>query len=110
MPGIYKLKRCPTCDKEHRKKGLFCSQSCSNTNRPVSDETKSKLKKATREYQNTPEGLATARMNSERRAAMNRGLEYEGVTVDDFAVDIPTIRSLDDYDGLLDGYDKASDW
>lgn len=41
---------------------------------------------------------------------MNRGLEYEGVTVDDFAVDIPTIRSLDDYDGLLDGYDKASDW
>lgn len=110
MPGVYKLKRCPTCDKEHRKKGLFCSQSCSNTNRPVTDETKSKLKKATREYQNTPEGLANARIAAERRGRMNQGLESEHVTIDDFAVNIPDIRDLRDYDGLLDGYDNASDW
>ncbi len=109
MPGIYKLKRCPTCDKEHRKKGLFCSQSCSNTNRPVSDETKSKLQKATREYQDTPEGLATARKNAERMALMNKGLESNQVTIEDFAVDIPDIRGLEDYEGL-EGYDRADRW
>jgi hypothetical protein len=34
--------------------------------------------------------------------------EEPRVTIEDFAVDIPTIRDIRDYD--LDGYDRAEDW
>lgn len=31
MPGVYKLKTCPTCNNLHRQRGKYCSQSCANT-------------------------------------------------------------------------------
>lgn len=33
MPGIYKRKTCPACGVEHRKRGEFCSKTCSNKGR-----------------------------------------------------------------------------
>jgi hypothetical protein len=42
-------------------------------------------------------------------ALMNKGLESDQVTIDDFAVNIPDVRGLEDYDGL-DGYDRADSW
>ena len=33
MPGVYREKECPTCGVKHRKKGKFCSKSCSNKGR-----------------------------------------------------------------------------
>lgn len=42
MAGIYRLKKCPTCGTEHRKKGNYCSRSCGNK-RTFSDEYRDKL-------------------------------------------------------------------
>jgi hypothetical protein len=42
-------------------------------------------------------------------ALMNKGLESDLVTIEDFAVDIPDIRGLEDYEGL-EGYDRADRW
>lgn len=33
MPGVYKEKVCPTCGTKHRKKGQYCSKTCSNKGR-----------------------------------------------------------------------------
>ena len=96
MSGQYKLKRCPSCNKEHRKRGLFCGQSCANTNRVTTEETKSKLRLANREYQLTPEAMVSRQRNS-----------HDMLTVEDFAVDIPDLPpDLSDWSE----YDKTSDW
>lgn len=109
MSGVYRLKECPSCGVEHRKRGQYCSQSCANSERVTTPETKKKLAEANREYNQSPEGIANARRAAERMALMNKGLESDQVTIEDFAVDIPDIRGLDDYDGL-DGYDRADSW
>lgn len=33
MPGVYREKECPTCGVKHRKKGQYCSKTCSNKGR-----------------------------------------------------------------------------
>jgi predicted nucleic acid-binding Zn ribbon protein len=33
MPGVYREKECPTCGTKHRKKGQYCSKTCSNKGR-----------------------------------------------------------------------------
>lgn len=109
MSGQYKIKECPNCGLEHRKKGQYCSQSCANESRTLTAETKAKISQSINEYNQTPEGLASARKNAERMALMNKGLESNQVTIEDFAVDIPDIRGLEDYDGL-EGYDRADRW
>jgi hypothetical protein len=43
MPGVYRLKRCPVCDIEHRKRGPYCSKSHAQSDRKVSEETKQKI-------------------------------------------------------------------
>lgn len=42
MPGVYREKACPTCGKMHRKKGNFCSKTCSNKGRD--DDYKQKMR------------------------------------------------------------------
>jgi hypothetical protein len=42
MAGIYRLKKCPSCGTEHRKKGNYCSRSCGNK-RTFTDEYRDKL-------------------------------------------------------------------
>jgi hypothetical protein len=105
MANQYKEKECPVCFVLHRKRGLFCSISCANSTRTVSDESKKKIKKTLREYQSTPEGVANAQRQSLRASAM-RNDEPLPVTIEDFAVDIPDLQDLPD----LDGYDKAERW
>jgi hypothetical protein len=41
---------------------------------------------------------------------MNKGLESNQVTIEDFAVDIPVISTLDDYYEHTEGFDRAEDW
>jgi hypothetical protein len=106
MPGVYRLKRCPNCDKEHRKKGNYCSQSCAstvnNTGREQSEETIEKITNTVNEYFQTPEGIATGHMvarQNTKRAEINQKIK-EGHYIlepDDWAVEIPT---FDDDDNI----------
>ena len=107
MPGQYKLKNCPVCNTEHRKKGQYCSQSCANSTRQITPETLKKIKRSVAEYQSSPEGIANNQRQSLRMSAINAG-EVLPVTIEDFAVDIPDITDLRDYD--LDGYDRGENW
>ena len=82
MPGVYRLKRCPNCDKEHRKKGNYCSQSCAstvnNTGREQSEETREKITNTVNEYFQTPEGIATGHMvarQNTKRAEINQKIK-----------------------------------
>lgn len=33
MPGVYREKECPVCKVKHRRRGEFCSKTCSNKGR-----------------------------------------------------------------------------
>ena len=50
MAGMYKKKTCPKCGIIHRGRGFFCSVSCSNSHREVTQETKDKLSEIQQEY------------------------------------------------------------
>ena len=98
MSGQYKIKKCPACNKEHRKRGLFCGQSCANADRPATDNMRSAMRKVAVDYNRTPEAIAKQKMLNTSLATM---------TVEDFAVDIPDLPpDLSDWSE----YDKAADW
>ena len=105
MPGVYRKKICPSCNVEHRKRGNFCSLSCSSK-RNHTDETKDKISNTVREHFQTPEGIAQAKVNNRRvNAILNN--EIPPVTIDEFAVSIPELSpDLSDYTD----YNKAEDW
>ncbi len=107
MANQYKEKECPVCYVTHRKRGVYCSISCANSTRSVSEESKQKIKKTLREYQASPEGVANAQRQSVRASAQ-RNDEPLPVTIEDFVVDLPDIRELSDFD--LDGYDRGESW
>jgi adenylyl- and sulfurtransferase ThiI len=44
MAGVYRLKTCPICGVEHRKRGLYCSASHARKSRVTTEETKEKLR------------------------------------------------------------------
>jgi hypothetical protein len=95
MPNVYREKVCPKCQVKHRKRGIHCSQSCANTNRPASDKTKEALRKTAIEFNKTPEGISQSK------------LFHTGQSADEFAVPIPTLDpDLSDYSD----YNKAEDW
>ena len=87
----------------HRRRGLFCSQSCANSNQKKTPEHKQRIKQSIAEYQNSPEGLANAQRQSLRASAMRAGEELP-VTIEDFTVDLP------DFPELPEGYDHAEKW
>lgn len=99
MSGKYKLKKCPYCNKEHRKKGIYCGQSCANAARQPTENMRDAMRKVAVEYNKTPEAIAKQKQLNTSLASM---------TVEDFAVDIPDFTDLRDYD--LDGYDRADNW
>jgi hypothetical protein len=94
-----------SCNVEHRKRGNFCSLSCSSK-RNHTDETKEKISNTVREHFQTPEGIAQAKVNNRRvNAILNN--EIPPVTIDEFAVSIPELSpDLSDYND----YNKAEDW
>ena len=98
MSGQYKIKKCPTCNKEHRKRGIFCGQSCANADRPATDNMRSAMRKVAVEYNRTPEAIAKQKMLNTSLATM---------TVEDFAVDIPDLPpDLSDWSE----YDRGENW
>ena len=103
MPNQYKEKKCPVCSVTHRKKGIYCCQSCANSNQTKSPEHVKRIKKSIAEYQNSPEGVANAQRQSVRASAMRNGDELP-VTLEDFCVDLP------DFPELPEGYDHAEKW
>ena len=99
MPGKIIEKNCGNCGNIFKtRRGVYCSVACANADRDISNETKDKLRVKSREYLLTPEGVANRNL-----AGPNQ------ITIEDFAVDIPEIKDLRDYDGL-DGYARAEDW
>lgn len=50
MPNVYRLKECPTCGAEHRRRGPYCSRSCASKARTHTQETKTKIADSTREH------------------------------------------------------------
>ena len=103
----YKTKTCPTCNKEHNKRGPYCSRSCGNI-RQHSDEVKSILSKKLTEYHQTPEGLATREKSSRMLTAMRKGEEWDEVNLDDYAINIPDVTDyVAEYDST---WDRAEKW
>lgn len=99
MPGIYKEKECPACATLHRKRGLYCCQSCANTERVTTEDTKDKLRVAAYEYLQTPEGIANSKLiNNPNR-----------VTIDEFAVEVPDINRYDSLDDYSE-WSRSEDW
>ena len=103
----YREKSCQRCGKIHKKRGPYCSRQCSGA-RKHAEEDKKKISTKLKEYYNTPEGVATRKKMSAVTAAKNAGLDVTIITNDEFAVDIPDVRDLNDFD--LDNYDRAEKW
>jgi hypothetical protein len=98
MPGVYKLKNCKFCSKEHRRRGPYCGQSCASKDKEPTEAMREGMRRVVTEYNQTPEAAAKRRQFGTSLATMNG---------DDFAVDIPTIQDEND---LPSGYDHAEDW
>lgn len=98
MPGVYKEKSCAYCGKKHRKRGQYCGQACANSDREVSDKVRNNMRKVAVEYNKTPEAIAQQKMIN------------SGISIEDFAVDIPRIETIDDYDQYIEGFNRAEDW
>ena len=62
---------------------------------------RSAMRKVANEYNRTPEAIAKQKQLNTPLASM---------TVDEFAVPIPTIQTLDDFLEFTEGYDKAEKW
>ena len=101
MSGQYKLKNCKFCDKEHRKRGPYCSQSCASTDREPTEAMREAMRKVAVDYNRTPEAIAKQKQINTSLASM---------TVEDFAVDIPDVADLRDYDEFIEGYDRGENW
>lgn len=59
------------------------------------------MRDVAREYNLTPEAIANQKKFNTSLAS---------VKAEDFAIDIPTVTDLSDYDDFLQGFDRASDW
>lgn len=94
--GKYREKECKFCSVKHRKKGPYCSQSCANRDRPeYSANVSIAMRKVALEYNKTPEAIAQQK------------LLHTGITIEDFAVNIPDLPpDLSEYND----YNKAEDW
>ena len=100
--GKYREKECKFCSVKHRKKGPYCSQSCANRDRPeYSANVSIAMRKVAVEYNKTPEAIAKQKQINTPLASL---------TADDYAIEIPDIKTLDDFTDYIDGYNKAEDW
>jgi hypothetical protein len=95
MPNVYREKTCPQCEKTHRKRGPYCSLSCSSTGREGSEKQRENMRKVSEEFRNSPEGIA------------HQKIFHTGQTVEDFAVSIPELSP--DISDFQD-YERGEDW
>ena len=97
--GKYREKNCKFCDKPFRKAGVYCCQSCANRDRPeYSANVASAMRKVAIEYNRTPEAIAKQKLFN------------TGITSEEFAVDIPDIKTIDDFADYTEGFDRAEKW
>lgn len=61
MPNVYKQKLCPQCYSEHRRRGPYCSKSCSNKARTITAVTIEKHRANTTRFINS--GSETAEIS-----------------------------------------------
>lgn len=101
-------KECPKCQTKHHNKGRFCSKSCAQS-RTYTKETIELKKKRSREYFETPEGIAFKERQRKRAVCMNTGQEYVEILKEDIPIDIPTIIDMDDVRDFLHGDFKFGD-
>ena len=75
MPGVYKLKTCPVCGIEHRKRGPYCSRSHALSDRVVSKETVEKIRESHRKRleDKSSDAYLEATDNLRAAAAMSKG-------------------------------------
>jgi hypothetical protein len=59
------------------------------------------MRKVAVEYNKTPEAIAKQKQINTPLASL---------TADDFAIEIPEIKTLDDFTDYIEGYNKAEDW
>jgi len=90
--GQYKEKNCKYCNKLHRKKGPYCSQSCANHDREPTERMREAMREVAVEYNRTPEAIAQQK------------LLHTGATIDDFYIELP------EFPELPEGYDHAEKW
>lgn len=102
-------KKCPRCGVAHRKRGPYCSRSCGNV-REHTEEDKEIRRKKLKDYQLTPEGVATRYKSAEIMAARNRGEEIIVTSMDDYAVNIPNIPDPSILDDMFEGFEKGENW
>jgi hypothetical protein len=59
------------------------------------------MRKVAVEYNKTPEAIAKQKQINTPLASL---------TADDFAIEIPEIKTLDDFTDYTDGFDRAEKW
>mgnify|MGYP003342548130 FL=1 len=96
--GQYKEKSCKYCNKTHRKRGPYCSQSCANKDREPTERMREAMREVAVDYNKTPEAIAKQK------------LLHTGATIDDFYIEIPEIKDLADYSDYLQGYERGENW
>ena len=74
-PMSYREKQCQYCGTLHKKRGPFCSKTCSNKNRKHSDETKAKMSQSQTIAQSKPENLEKTWYAREKAMATQRAIE-----------------------------------
>jgi len=87
MPGIYKEKQCKFCEKKHRRRGPYCSQSCASTDREPTERMREAMREVATEYNLTPEAIA-------RQSTVHTSLI--SLKAEDYWVDIPKFDDDDD--------------
>lgn len=98
-PDRYKTKNCPTCNKSHKKRGLFCSRSCGNS-RTFSQKERQLRSDQISKHQNAPEQLDVRNHAAERIALVQKknanpdDLDLQAMTLDDVYVP-PLVYSTD---------------
>ena len=74
MPNVYRLKECPTCGAEHRKRGPYCSRSCGN-HRTYTQEQKEAKRVGMRKHINSDSPVA-----ERQRWLITQQRRYDGKT------------------------------
>ena len=96
MPGVYKLKTCPVCGIEHRKRGPYCSRSHALSDRQVKPETVEKIRESNKKRMEDRSGDAYLGAVDNLRAAtaMSKGKD---------TTPIPPRQRIDRSGEVIDG-------
>lgn len=75
MPGVYRLKTCPVCGIEHRRRGPYCSRSHAAQDRTHSSETIEKIRESNkaRVADKTSDEYQDAVANLRQATAVSKG-------------------------------------